>query len=118
LDLTVLVAATRLVNTLLATQPLSELQPMEFLPALNTTDEEVGEIIRGSLLPNIGHVCCTTAMMKREYGGVVDKELKVYGVRGVRIVDASLMPVVPATHISSTVYAVAEKAADIILRSA
>lgn len=53
-------------------------------------------------------------MMKEEFGGVVDSELKVYGVRGLRIVDSSIMPMIPGSHISSTVYAVAEKAADII----
>lgn len=53
-------------------------------------------------------------MMKREFGGVVDSELRVYGVKGLRIVDASIMPMIPGSHTSSTVYAVAEKAADII----
>lgn len=48
-------------------------------------------------------------MMKLELGGVVDPELKVYGVKGLRIVDASIMPMIIGSHTSSTVYAVAEK---------
>lgn len=41
-------------------------------------------------------------------------DLLVYGVKGVSVVDASLMPLIPATHLQLTVYAVAEKASDII----
>jgi len=53
-------------------------------------------------------------MLPLELGGVVDSELKVYGTRGLRIVDAGIMPMEPAAHLQATVYAVAEKAADII----
>lgn len=48
-------------------------------------------------------------MMTREYGGVFDPQLLVYGIRNVRVVDASIMPIVPGTHKSLEVYAVAEK---------
>lgn len=53
-------------------------------------------------------------MMPRALDGVVDSQLRVYGVKGSRVVDAGIMPIIPATHTSSTVYAVAEKAADLI----
>ena len=46
---------------------------------------------------------------------MVDEELKVHGVERLRVVDASIMPLIPGTHTSSTVYAVAEKAADLII---
>lgn len=42
------------------------------------------------------------------------KDLLVHGVQKVSVVDASVMPLIPATHLQLTVYAVAEKASDVI----
>jgi choline dehydrogenase-like flavoprotein len=39
----------------------------------------------------------------------------VYGVRGLRVVDASFFPLVPVGNIQSVVYAAAEKAADVVM---
>ncbi|KAK0652664.1 hypothetical protein B0T16DRAFT_387889 [Cercophora newfieldiana] len=50
----------------------------------------------------------------KKVGGVVDSELRVYGTRGLRVVDASVFPLEPTGNIQSTVYAVAERAADLI----
>ncbi|KAF2168878.1 GMC oxidoreductase [Zasmidium cellare ATCC 36951] len=55
------------------------------------------------------HVCGSVAM-----GEAVDSKLKVYGTRNVRVVDASVFPNHVSGNIVSSVYAVAEKAADII----
>lgn len=45
---------------------------------------------------------------------VVSHELKVHGVIGLRVVDASIFPIIPASHTNSVVYMVAEKAADMV----
>ena len=50
-----------------------------------------------------------------ERGGVVDERLRVYGVRGLRVADASIMPLQLSTHLQATCYAIGEKAADMIL---
>ena len=63
------------------------------------------------------HACGSAAMLPREKRGVVDSELRVYGIQNLRIVDASIMPLIPRGNIMSTVYAVAEKAVDIIKMS-
>jgi choline dehydrogenase-like flavoprotein len=49
-----------------------------------------------------------------ERGGVVDPQLQVYGVDGLRIVDSSAIPVQTRGNTQTTVYAVAERAADLI----
>jgi choline dehydrogenase-like flavoprotein len=53
-------------------------------------------------------------MMSVELDGVVNESLKVYGTENVRICDASVIPILPRGNILSTVYAVAEKGADIV----
>ena len=60
------------------------------------------------------HSCGTAAMLPREKGGVVGQDLVVYGTRNLRVVDASIFPVIPLGNPMSTVYAVAERAADLI----
>ena len=60
------------------------------------------------------HPAGTCAMLPRSEGGVVDNRLIVYGTRNVRVVDASVMPLIPRSNLQSTVYAVAERAADLI----
>jgi choline dehydrogenase-like flavoprotein len=58
----------------------------------------------------ISHPGGTAAM-----GKVVDNNLLVYGVNGLRVVDASILPVPIAGHLQACVYALAEQAADIII---
>lgn len=64
------------------------------------------------------HLSGTCAMLPRGDGGVVDSKLRVYGTSNVRVVDASLFPLEPRGTIQATVFAVAEKAADIIKEDA
>jgi choline dehydrogenase len=55
--------------------------------------------------------------MSRERGGVVDEELRMYDTSNVRVVDASVIPMQVTGHLVSTIYAVAGRAANLILKS-
>ena len=61
---------------------------------------------------------CRTPMQNRLgkdiQQGVVDSNLKVFGVSNLRVVDASIFPVIPDCRIQNAVYMTAEKGADII----
>lgn len=92
--------------------------PVELLPGPQyQTDAEILEKLktdRGIFWPSLAHPVGTCAMMPEGKGGCVDAELRVYGVGGMRVVDASVMPLIVGTALQATVYAVAEKAADLI----
>ncbi|KAJ6624607.1 hypothetical protein B0H10DRAFT_2006720 [Mycena sp. CBHHK59/15] len=65
------------------------------------------------------HMVGTCAMSpKGAAWGVVDPDFRVKGVSGLRVIDASIMPFVPAAHTQAPTYALAERAADIIKGSA
>lgn len=78
------------------------------------TDVKKAEEICKELVLSMYHVSGSCAMLPQEDGGVVDTKLKVYGTSNIRVVDASIFPLEPRGNIQATVFAVAEKAADII----
>ncbi|KAI9372266.1 hypothetical protein BJX61DRAFT_542888 [Aspergillus egyptiacus] len=89
--------------------------PVELVPGVDvTTDEALLHFVRSSSGASTGHLSGTCAMMPRELGGVVAPDLTVYGVSGLSVADASVMPLVPGAHTCASVYAVAEKAAGLI----
>ncbi|KAK3711671.1 hypothetical protein LTR37_009447 [Vermiconidia calcicola] len=71
------------------------------------------ELVRHSATSNY-HPSGTCAMMPAELGGVVNERLVVHGTKNLRVCDASVFPLMPRGNIQSTVYAVAEKGADLI----
>ena len=106
------------VRKTLATEPLKGLLGEETGPGLaavpeNATPEQWAEYLKTTYSAN-NHPVATAAMLPRELGGVVASDLKVYGTSNLRVVDASVLPQQLVGHLSSTLYAVAEKAADII----
>jgi hypothetical protein len=63
------------------------------------------------------HPSSSCAMLPQDQGGVVDANLRVYGLANVRVADASVAPFALATHLMSSTYAIAEQASAIILET-
>ncbi|GAB1204290.1 hypothetical protein APSETT445_002940 [Aspergillus pseudonomiae] len=79
------------------------------------TDEQILEYIRNNVM-TLWHAACTCKMgTPDDEMAVVDNQARVYGVEGVRVVDASAFPFLPPGHPQSTVYMLAEKISDIII---
>ncbi|KAJ8098155.1 hypothetical protein POJ06DRAFT_146011 [Lipomyces tetrasporus] len=117
-DQDIFTAASRQGLKLAATAPLSDALDKCIVPALPlSTDEEYKDFARRTL-GTFYHPIGTCSMLPREDGGVVDSSLVVYGTSNLRVVDASIFPLHISGNIQWTVYAVAERAADLIKQGA
>jgi len=76
------------------------------------TDEQIADFVQNQAWGH--HASCSNPIGSRGKGGVVDSNFRVYGVEGLRIVDASVFPKIPGFFIVSSVYMIGEKAADVI----
>lgn len=109
-DIQVFIAIIKKFRQFVAADPWKAIGLKETLPGPSVQgDQAIEAAIRNTTRSTWAHPVGTCAMMPKEYGGVVDPQLRVYGIRGLSVVDASIMPIIPATHTSSPVYAVAEK---------
>lgn len=100
-----------------AKKELERFAPVENVPGVQyQTDDEIieGYLKANQLNPTFAHPSGGASMLPRELGGVVGADLKVYGVGNLTIVDASIIPLIPATHLQATMYVIGEKAADVI----
>lgn len=81
-------------------------------------DEAIEEWVRATVLGN-WHACCSCKMgAAADPGAVVDPEGRVYGVEGLRVVDASIMPSILCANINLSTIMIAEKISDAILANA
>ncbi|THW75817.1 alcohol oxidase [Aureobasidium pullulans] len=112
IDLEIHARHVKVLEKLAETEPLASIiKPRgRRLPEGYPTDtiNNAKEVARDFAMTNY-HPCGTCAL-----GAVVDSRLNVKGVRNLRVVDASVVPIIPRGNILATVYAVTERAADII----
>lgn len=121
LDLEIFARHMLFLETLATTPPLSSLfkEGGRRIPATGplsqklTTVAQAKDYIKQMAMTEY-HPVGTCKMAPRAKGGVVDDRLRVHGVRNVRVVDASVFPAQLRGNTVSGVYAVAERAADLV----
>lgn len=111
-----MIDAMKLGREVLAQAAFKPFHRREDLPGPNVrSDEQMKEFIRQDA-SSAYHPCGTARMgPDGDDRAVVDLALKVRGIEGLRIVDASVIPAVPSANINACVFMIAEKAADLIL---
>lgn len=109
-------AGVRVARKLAAQPSMQPFVEVEFFPGPHCeSDEAIDEHIRKTSITV--HHPAGTCRMGADAGSVVDPELRVRGVAGLRVVDASVMPDLVCGNINAAVIMIAEKAADLIAAS-
>jgi choline dehydrogenase len=116
-DLKVAADAIRLTRRIAAAPALASFEPVEYLPGVSLqTDEELRQAasnIGTTIFHPVG-----TCKMGQGRDAVVDERLRVHGVIGLRVVDASIMPTITSGNTCSPTVMIAEKAAQMIIEDA
>ncbi|CAL1716995.1 unnamed protein product [Somion occarium] len=119
-DVKTLIRGARLVQDLVKVEPLASVvdhtgdgSPGTHHHLHTVTDKELEKLIL-ERAETLYHPCCSARMAPLEDGGVVDPQLRVYGIPNLRIADASVFPTIISGHTAAPVIAIAEKAADLI----
>ncbi len=116
-DLAAVVSAIRAARTMSAPLIARGCLVSEIAPGPEIqSDSELATYVRDNAWGH--HACGTAAIGPRARGGVVDGDFRVHGVRGLRVVDASVFPRIPGFFIAAPTYMIAEKAAGVIARAA
>lgn len=112
-DIKTLRQGLKLLREVAAQKALDPFRGRELRPGNDLrSDAELDAYIRSA--PATAHHPCGTCRMGSDENAVVDGELKVRGIAGLRIVDASVMPDLVGGNINAAVIMIAEKAADMI----
>ncbi len=80
------------------------------------TDDKLLEFIRNQAWGH--HASGTCRIGRREDGGVLSTNFEVHGIKGLRVVDASIFPRLPGFFLASAVFMIGEKAAEVVAASA
>lgn len=117
-DIDEVIQGSRLMRKIMQAPALKGITVEEVLPGpVVETDEQMLQYFRDNS-GSIYHLCGSCAMGADVSTSVVDKRLKVHGLDGLRIVDASIFPNVTSGNTHAAVLMVAEKGADLILEDA
>lgn len=117
-DFELVVASQRFANEICKTRPLADIIIERVFPPEDPQNEDYDftDWVRDSTQTDWHPVgTCAMGGKAAEDGYVVDSRLRVYGVKGLRVCDASIMPLQISAHLQATVYAIGEKGASLIL---
>ncbi|KUI67177.1 Glucose oxidase [Cytospora mali] len=121
-DVDLQVSVAKFIRKIFGTGSFAELAGTETTPSFESVAEDAEESSwktwAVSKYRSNFHPVATNAMMPKEKGGVVNSNLTVYGTSNVRVVDASILPFQVCGHLVSTLYAVSERASDLIKAAA
>lgn len=116
-DKQVAAASIRLTRKILNQPAMAKYQPEEFKPGSeNITDQDLIHAA-GDISSTIFHPV-GTVRMGPDAASPLDSQLRLKGVRDLRVVDASIMPTITSGNTNAPTMMIAEKAADMILKSA
>jgi choline dehydrogenase len=116
-DLAVMREGLKLVDRLFDAEPLARhVVGRNFPPAGERTDDEWDALLRAN--SGIGFHPVSSCRMGAGEEAAVDPQLRVRGVRGLRVIDASVMPTLPSANTNAPTIMIAEKGADLIKEAA
>ncbi|KAG8162579.1 hypothetical protein KVR01_008344 [Diaporthe batatas] len=117
IDLDIMVECAKFAEKVTNTPPLSNIVHNRVVPpqSARTDGELMDWLVRETITDWHPIGTCGMGGDRGIAGGVVDERLRVYGVKALRVVDASIMPMQISAHLQATVYAIAEKGAHMIL---
>jgi choline dehydrogenase len=114
-DIAEMLEGVRYIRNMTSTEALSSVIEREIIPGLDKdSDEELVEDIRARST-TVFHPCGTCRMGADIKTNVVDSELRVHGVSGLRVADASIFPTITSGNTNAPTIMVGEKAASLIL---
>ena len=116
LDKDTLVAGVKLIRNLMKTESMKEFVNDEIQPGFEiSTDDDILEFIKNKA-ETVYHPS-GTCKMGFDQNAVVDKNLKVHGIKGLRVADASIMPTLVSGNTNAVCMMIGERCADFIINS-
>ena len=111
--------AIKLTRKIVSSPAMKKFEPEEFKPGIEFASDDDLAREAGNIGTTIFHPVGTCKMgPSSDNMAVVDERLKVHGIRGLRVVDASVMPTITSGNTNSPTLMIAEKASEMILEDA
>ena len=117
-DQKALIEAAKFARQIANTEPIKSAWTAETEPGPAVQTDAQWLSFARQAMGSFYHPSGTCAMLPRDKGGVVDANLRVYGTTNLRVVDNSIIPVIPSAHIQTAAYGIAEVAAARIIADA